>query len=403
MYWYTLTPLDILLFRDAKPFTPGERAWAGGNFPPTGHAIAGALSGLLDRGSNREQREQEQRYQIKGPFLCRDQILYLPRPLNYVGIQQLLPITWLQEKDENHSSLQMRWDRRYPIPLLRDGATDSDDDDLKAQDARKDYRQYLPYDLVLRLLQGDALSQTDWECPQDESPEPWQEETRPHNTLKEGGRQVKDSDGYFVETAIRLDQAWSLAVGVDSNVHQQIQALGEAVILRLGGEGHQVVMEYCEPLNHQWDSLQQQSRENYQAATAALQASPEKGRSLAYLVTPGVFERKHNGTATCRAWPWEWKLAHTANKNQKPGPLVSVATERPVPISCRFRDKENGKSIPAPQVFAAPRGSIYYLEQPAELFQDIETLDNGKPNRVHAWRQLGYSEMLWIPYGETHQ
>lgn len=29
MFWYTLTPLDVLLLRDAKPFTPGERAWAG--------------------------------------------------------------------------------------------------------------------------------------------------------------------------------------------------------------------------------------------------------------------------------------------------------------------------------------------------------------------------------------
>jgi CRISPR/Cas system CMR-associated protein Cmr3 (group 5 of RAMP superfamily) len=47
MYWYTLTPLDILLFRDAKPFTPGERAWAGSVFPPNGHAIAGAIRGVL--------------------------------------------------------------------------------------------------------------------------------------------------------------------------------------------------------------------------------------------------------------------------------------------------------------------------------------------------------------------
>jgi CRISPR-associated protein (Cas_Cmr3) len=51
IYWYTLTPLDVLLFRDAKPFTPGERAWAGGNFPPTGHAISGAIRSIHRRSS----------------------------------------------------------------------------------------------------------------------------------------------------------------------------------------------------------------------------------------------------------------------------------------------------------------------------------------------------------------
>ncbi len=61
MYWYTLTPLDIWLFRDAKPFTPGERAWAGSVFPPNGHTIAGALRGLL---------QSHHDLTLCGPFLC---------------------------------------------------------------------------------------------------------------------------------------------------------------------------------------------------------------------------------------------------------------------------------------------------------------------------------------------
>ncbi|MFN5658855.1 MAG: type III-B CRISPR module-associated Cmr3 family protein, partial [Pseudanabaena sp.] len=40
MFWYKLTPLDVLMFRDAKPFSPQERAWAGSVFPPNNHAIA---------------------------------------------------------------------------------------------------------------------------------------------------------------------------------------------------------------------------------------------------------------------------------------------------------------------------------------------------------------------------
>lgn len=90
---------------------------------------------------------------------------------------------------------------------------------------------------------------------------------------------------------------------------------------------------------------------------------------------------------------WEWKLAHTVNGNQTPGHLVSVATDRAVPISCRLRDRQNN-SIPAPQVFAAPPGSVYYLNQPQQLFQESEQASN----QAKRWRQLGYSELLWISF-----
>ncbi|PMB09389.1 type III-B CRISPR-associated protein Cas10/Cmr2 [Fischerella thermalis CCMEE 5273] len=163
--------------------------------------------------------------------------------------------------------------------------------------------------------------------------------------------------------------------------------------LRLGGEGHRAILQRCDELGEQWANLQQISQANFKS----------QGKSIAYLVTPGVFERKqksplHNSSfiihnSLCRAYPWEWKLAHTVNQNQTPGDLVSMATEKPVPISCRFRDKnETNKSIPAPQVFAVPPGSLYYLNQPRSLFQDNEQ------TQVNKWRKLGYSELLWIRF-----
>lgn len=392
MHWYTLTPLDVLLFRDAKPFTPGERAWAGSIFPPTGHAISGALRGLLREAAT---------LTLKGPFLCRKDNLYFPRPLNYIGAKRLAPATWLQQQasaqGEEHPCQQILWDRRQPVPLLT-----AEKAPLSEEQDSATYRQYLPYSLVVKLLNGQALTATDWQCEPGERPQPWTVETRPHNTLQASKRQVKEADGYFVENAIRFDPGWSLAIAVDADTHQKIQAQGDPLLLRLGGEGHQALLEASEPLSQQWKAIQAQSQSNWQQASNAHQQTPKQRRSLAYLITPGVFERKHNGVATCRAWPWEWKLAYPANANQARGSLVSVATERPVPISCRFRDRhDNTKSIPAPQVFAAPPGSIYYLEQPALLFQDQARLDNGQPNKAHIWRQLGYSELLWIPYGAS--
>jgi CRISPR-associated protein Cmr3 len=93
----------------------------------------------------------------------------------------------------------------------------------------------------------------------------------------------------------------------------------------------------------------------------------------------------------CRAWPWEWYLADPENSQAKKGNLVSVATDKPIPISGRMREKDkDSKSIPAPQVFAAPPGSVYYLNQPQGLFEESK--------KVKTFLQLGYSQLLWIQY-----
>jgi CRISPR-associated protein Cmr3 len=200
--------------------------------------------------------------------------------------------------------------------------------------------------------------------------------------------QVKDADGYFIENAIRLQPGWSLAIGID-------QEIDTPTTLRLGGEGHRAILQRCQELDKQWQTLQDLSDNNR-----------HKGeRSLAYLLTPGVFERIDDGKAMCQAWPWEWKLAHTVNGNQTPGHLVSVATDRAVPISCRIRDKDDDqKSIPAPQVFAAPPGSVYYLNQPEQLFAENSDSKPGKAlERAIRLHDLGYSELLWISYKANNE
>ena len=389
MYWYTLTPLDILLFRDAKPFTPGERAWAGSVFPPNGHAIAGALSAFLNR-------KKGEKLELKGPFFCYDyQNLYFPRPLGFDKKTALVPLAW-----ENHPlQNQVMYDRTLPSPLVRPiGAPsddDDDDDEVESQAGcpsgdRKKYRQFLPFDVVKTYLETSIISPASWETNADIAGEdkPWIVETRSHNALESGTRQVKLEDGYFVENAIRMKARWSLAIGLDRKIENP-------VTFRLGGEGHRVILEPQPHLGLQWDKLQEISQKNYK----------KEGKSLAYLVTPGAFERKHSSSQVlCRAWPWEWDLAEPENPQARRGELVSVATDKAVPISCRFRDEENNNSIPAPQVFTAPPGSVYYLNKPQPLFQDDPGLNKkGEPHKIKVWRELGYSELLWICYkGDTN-
>ncbi len=367
MYWYTLTPLDVLLLRDAKPFSPGARAWAGSVFPPNGHAIAGALRGLLG---------QKADFQLTGPFLCHNQRLYFPRPLGYVGSTALMPLAW----DEHSPLHQMLWNYHQPCPLIKPSFGQPDQAEISTEQGSK-YRQYLPSDVVEKYLQHGQIELDDWRVQDEAEVKPWQVETRPHNAMQSGTRQVKNADGYFVENGIRLCSGWSLAIGID-------QLLTTPDTVRLGGEGHRAILHRCDKLKSQWDTIKHLSQDNFRKG----------GKSLAYLVTLGVFERKHDGgKAMCRAWPWEWDLANPGNGTQRRGHLVSVATEKPVPISCRIRDDRDNSSIPAPQVFAAPSGSVYYLNQPTALFADSE---DAKPTpaleKARRLRHLGYSELLWI-------
>ncbi|MFQ3613029.1 MAG: type III-B CRISPR module-associated Cmr3 family protein [Cyanobacteriota bacterium] len=370
--WYTLTPLDVLMFRDAKPFSPGERAWAKGGFPPTGHALAGALLAHLNK---------QVTLRLRGPFLCFDEKLYLPRPLHLYQGSPLVPVSWLPETDAYH---QCVWDPTRPAPLIAAGIP------LGSASAKDKGPDYLPAQAVSRAQKGDP-----WDLSEGIAA-PWTTEIRPHNTLQTGKRQVKDSDGYFVETCIRLQPGWSLAVSIEvlsgANGKQQWHPLllEPGTVLRLGGEGHQVIVYPCPALEQEWQPLQALSEQIQRASKPC----------LAYLVTPGVFIKTLSGIPMCRAWPWEWKLATPHPASPKVGPLVSVATEKGIPINSRTRawnDNNEEFSLPAPQVFAAPSGSVFYLNQPAPLHQDKPTKENGDPNPHHRWRQLGYSEMIWMP------
>jgi CRISPR-associated protein Cmr3 len=395
MHWYSLTPLDVLLFRDAKPFTPGERAWAGSVFPPNGHALAGALRGLL---------QETLALKLVGPFLCRTpagngeaegQILHFPFPLGYDPTTQpvpapLVPLSW-DNNHHLHGALMTDSDR--PQPLVRASWCP---DSPGGKTAR--YFQFLPYEMVLEYLKTGNFTAQQWqhiEGKPGDSLQPWTTETRPHNAIELGMRQVKDADGYFVENSIRLHNGWSLAIGTES-------PLPERAFLRLGGEGHRVLLERCDNLAQQWQELKRHSDENFK----------KKQRAIAYLVTPGVFERRDFNTTLCLPHPWEWKFAHReANRRSdretqgevSQNVLVSVATDKPLPISSRMRLNE-GRSTPAPQVFAAPAGSLYYLECPPQLFEDSKGQkvalfqESSQAGKVGRWRQLGYSEMLWLPF-----
>lgn len=222
VYWYTITPLDVLMFRDAKPFTPGERAWAGSTFPPNGHAIAGALRGLLSKTN-----DEKLTFNMKGPFLCHNQTLYFPRPLNYVESTPLVPLEW----DEQHPLQgQMKYDESKPCPLVKPSWSDKKLNDHD-EDEETLLADYLPYEVIMKYVQEGNITPDDWKKG---FAKPWTVEVRSHNALETGTRQVKEADGYFVEKAIRLKDGWSLAIALPlrSRCHPWSHASLGRVVLR---------------------------------------------------------------------------------------------------------------------------------------------------------------------------
>jgi CRISPR-associated protein Cmr3 len=374
IYWYTLTPLDVLLFRDAKPFTPGERAWAGSSFPPTGHAISGAIRSIVG----------DRPPKIVGPFLCYEQsTLYFPRPLGFAGKDPLLPLEWVAEHPLKNGLL---WDKFQPMPLVKS---------VRAASDETKYRQYLPQEIVAKYLNDGTIDDADWRLAKEGEDKPWTVEVRSHNSIKVGTRQVKPTESYFTEAAIRLLAGWSIAIGLDVE-------LTSPQVLRLGGEGHRVILERCQVLDKQWKAIQQISQNNFQHQK---DQQKDRQKAIAYLVTPGIFEMPRKGRSMCQAWPWEWKLAHAPKSPDRLAEqeynLVSVATDKPVIINGRIRSdgkpsidgrirSKAGTSIPSPQLFAAPPGSMYYLDRPQSLFTPAVASRDV--------RRLGYSELLWLQF-----
>jgi len=85
-----IKPLDTLFFRDGKPFTMGEEAWANSVFPPYPAAIYGALRSAyfaehideLEKAN--ESNDPTKNLKIKGIFLKISDEIYFPIPMDCV-------------------------------------------------------------------------------------------------------------------------------------------------------------------------------------------------------------------------------------------------------------------------------------------------------------------------------
>jgi CRISPR-associated protein Cmr3 len=371
MHWYKIEPLDTLLFREAKPFSPGEGAWAKGMFPPMPNAVFQALRSTL--GKNHPPLE------FIGPFLLEEtpqgDELWLPTP------KDLLCVTTTD--NDNHKDFH-DWKRLVCLQALNNQNNQSSEWEYISYGSSSLSSDIMPMvppwnknefisgrpkpwikaSALIRYLQGEDLTN-----PDDFHDDPWSVQVLPHIHMKPGERQVKDEDGYFTEVAIRLHSNWKLVAAMNVNL--------ESSVVRLGGEGHRALVSSIEIPD--WNQI-----ENFR--------QPSKtSNTKAYLLTPGLGE---SSDCVYGAYPDSWRQY-----------LLSCATDKAI----LWGGKSSQTNTPMlPQRAFVPPGTVYLFKDSndigrvlpshyfqSEMEQNTSLKTDPKLKWLHTLSTLNYGILLW--------
>ncbi|MBD2302812.1 MULTISPECIES: type III-B CRISPR module-associated Cmr3 family protein [Nostocales] len=367
MHWYKITPLDLLLFRDCKPFSPGDGSWAKSLFPPMPITVFQALRSLLPQTNTQSERIQRN-LSFLGPFLLDSkQILWLPTPKDLVCLYP--PGQDRKIATDNWSAIQ----RLQPLP--KDEAWKHlafDDQQIDPLVLNKKWSGNISPPKP--LIKAEALfnyleNNSNWH-PEDFHENPWKTQVLPHIQMQTDKRQVKDADGYFTEVAVRLEDGWCFIAGLS-------EKLPESVV-RLGGEGHRALVSPLES-----NTVLEKQLELIEGVSEACR----RHRSLtvpnfAYLLTPGLALFNE----TYSAYPQDWKLKLKGCATDKALLWGGVSTMR----------KENKtKEEPAllPQRAFVPPGTVYIFD--GVLPEKLELLPQQGGRWLETFKQLNYGKLLW--------
>lgn len=381
MQWYFLTPLDVLLFRESKPFSPSDGSWAKGLFPPMPITVFQAMRSLLPIRSNRDEKNRD--IEFIGPFLVDEQGMpWMPTP------KDLILHLMQDESDRKQISSQPALVKRLSPaegddPIWSDMlSSQSELSPMVAEESVK--RLGIPYPLIsAKALQGylegkmpshpenKAVSVRDF------SEEPWDVQILPHTHMNRDKRQVQDENGYFTEVAIRLKSGWRFMVGMDiPNMAKPLEGT-----IRLGGEGHRVLVS---PMDSDSSGVRMMEKlKKY--------GEPSGDRTAAYLLTPGLAEMEK---------PW---ICYGVIPKAWVTHLKACASDRAIlwgGVSklerLRFRDnlpvRQPFEFALLPQrAFVAP-GSVYIFR---EVPDDPQLLPGDDSRALETFRSLNYGVLLW--------
>lgn len=318
-----ISPFDVLMFRDFRPFNAGESSIAKSIYPSP-QAIVGAIRTklLLKYNHSDEIREligyekEEPGFEVYGIFFARDCDEVFPLPRNIVkhkaDTEEFFKIKPMKVEWENRIILTGKY-MHY-----------------------KEVRGFLDKQNLQRYLAGEF-------------------QPSEANIIQEGdivkreeriGIKLRDEktseEGFFYACQfLRLEENVGLSVWLDDRLKDY---LGSTDIIKLGGEGRGAHYQIFNDFEIDWEK-------------DVIDRVNEDGKFLLYLATPAIIEQ--NGTCT-----WDIK----AEIESKLGITVNslyAAIDRAQPIG----GWDAAKKIPKPVRYAIPPGSVYFIEFSGEVLK----------------------------------
>ena len=379
MYWYKVSPVDVLLFREAKPFSPGAGSWAKGLFPPMPTAVFHAVREVLQDWKD-SQTEKLRDLKFVGPFLLGggqdDESLWLPTPKDLIAVA-----TGSTDTDEDElEAIAFQWDKLVRFEPASESEASwenlggSNDLDPMVPPLLETGRfcgpppPWIRAEALMHYLAGTC----DRLRPEDFQDDPWTVQILPHTHMSADHRQVLDEAGYFTEVAIRLQTGWSLAVGIEGS-SLMAERLNQSLETRLGGEGHVVLLEPIEPPAI-WHPLTE---------GGGLTADEP---SVAYLLTPGLAQTDLEAPVY-GVYPERWQDRLQACISDRPLLWGGISKIR------RKNCQEPELAFLPQRAFVKP-GTVYLFNQsPTHL--DERLLPEREAPWISTLKTLSYGTLLW--------
>jgi CRISPR-associated protein Cmr3 len=381
MFWYAIDPVDVLLFREAKPFSPGDGAWAKGLFPPLPSTVFQALRSTLPA--------KTQDLDFIGTFLLDPQNrLCLPTPKDLVAVSWGRKAQNADEYDREddledeasdwHRTLRLQpvdsadpawkhlvFDRQGLAPMVAPFS------ELQEEGVRREFF-CRPYPWITAQALGEYLQGKELRDPLQFCEDPWDVQVLPHIQMQADKRQVKDEEGYFTEVAIRLKPGWRLVAGISQEL--------PPTVVRLGGEGHHAIVSPIELPD--WELLESDS--------------PATG-DFAYLLTPGLAAKEES---IYGVYPSDWHEYLAGCVSDRPLLWGGVSKiDRRVP---NYESKSDREFALLPQRAFVPPGTVYRFKQippdvkallPKAGGNWLKSKDGG--NWLTSFQKLNYGKLLW--------
>jgi len=349
-----IRPLDVLLFREPRPFDPTDSASSTLPLPRT---LAGMIrthfmraAGLTPQTMHALRQRQPDhwfvRYQVRGPWFCHhpgqgSPLPLVPLPADLAYRRQQASLTRLRPLTPDDARLLPAWRPSHPglLPLW-----------ARSADGKPSTGHYLTLAGLADYLADRNLSPSQL-CPSDEL---FVLEERTGIGVDASSQTAAESRIYSVRMLrLRPGIRFYAELLLPDNAPSPEALFPSGLTLPWGGEGRRADITRTSPVS--WPT-----------------APPCQGRRLSLLITPGVF---HNAQ-----YPW---------KPQERGQLLAAAVGKPLAVSGwdMAGVAEHGhRQRPRPTRYAVPAGAVYLWQTSHERTPPVvESLCDKPEDRDNGW------------------